>query len=187
MASLPLQARRLLGRQTRRQQRPSFLESWVRALVTLCSALTVVLSSVSVCDGRWVFLRGQRLLGLWPACPAGPGPLCVPGAGSAGPPPALLGSLAVAVAILGLALLMAAQVCGEARARGRWALGCGLVLSASVPSAAGLLVFAAPVLEARARFTLTFWCQVTASSLFLLNGLSGLYVHRLTRPRPATR
>ncbi|XP_071369231.1 voltage-dependent calcium channel gamma-like subunit [Centroberyx affinis] len=51
-----------------RKPRPHFLEVLVRSLIILCTALSVVLSSIAVCDGNWLQTSGGRVFGLWHFC-----------------------------------------------------------------------------------------------------------------------
>ncbi|XP_078142254.1 voltage-dependent calcium channel gamma-like subunit [Centroberyx gerrardi] len=51
-----------------RKPRPHFLEVLVRSLIILCTALSIVLSSIAVCDGNWLQTSGGRMFGLWHFC-----------------------------------------------------------------------------------------------------------------------
>ncbi|KAL4688821.1 hypothetical protein H8959_005073 [Pygathrix nigripes] len=64
MTAIGVQAQRPLGQ---RQPRRSFFESFIRTLIVTCVALTVVLSSVSICDGHWL-LAEDHVFGLWHFC-----------------------------------------------------------------------------------------------------------------------
>nr|XP_004469502.1 voltage-dependent calcium channel gamma-like subunit isoform X2 [Dasypus novemcinctus] len=188
--SPPKQAHRL---QAQRRPHKSFFESLIRTLIIVCAALALVLSSISICDGHWL-LAGDRLFGLWHFCTANSqsGPRClrdlsqahVPGLAVGVGLARSLGALAVVAAIFGLELLMVSQVCEEAHARRKWALGSVLLLVSFVLSSAGLLSFVA-LLRSQVTligFTLMFWCQFTASFLFFLNALSGLHINSITQP-----
>lgn len=48
------------------------LEVLVRSLIILCTALSIVLSSIAVCDGRWLQTPGGHMFGLWRFCTAQP-------------------------------------------------------------------------------------------------------------------
>lgn len=185
-----MQAQRLLGQ--RRPQR-SFFEAFVRTLIIACAALAVVLSSVSICDGHWL-LAEDRLFGLWHFCTSSnqTGPHCLRDLSRAGVPGLAagmalarsVGALAVVAAIFGLEFLMVSQVCEDPHARRKWALGCVFLLVSFVLSSGGLLSFVVPLRNqvTLIGFTLTFWCQFTASFLFFLNAGSGLHINSITRP-----
>ncbi|XP_008583718.1 PREDICTED: voltage-dependent calcium channel gamma-like subunit [Galeopterus variegatus] len=95
-----------------------------------------------------------------------------------------VGALAVVAAIFGLELLMVSQVCEDAHSRRKWAMGSILLLVSFMLSFGGLLGF---VILLRNQvtligFTLTFWCEFTASFLFFLNAISGLHINSITHP-----
>lgn len=184
------QAQRLLGQ---RRPRPSFFESFIRTLIIMCAALAVVLSSVSICDGRWL-LAEDHLFGLWQFCINSnqTGTHCLRDLSQASIPGLAVGmvlarsvgSLAVVAAIFGLELLMVSQVCEDLHSLRKWALGSILLLTSFVLSSGGLLSF---VILLRNQvtligFTLMFWCQFTASFLFFLNAISGLHINSITHP-----
>ncbi|XP_062940622.1 voltage-dependent calcium channel gamma-like subunit [Cynocephalus volans] len=190
MTAIAVQAQRLLGR---RRPHRSFFESFIRTLIITCTALAVVLSSVSICDGYWL-LAEDRLYGLWHFCTTTnqSGPHCLRDLSQA-PVPGLamgvglarsVGALAVVAAIFGLELLMVSQVCEDAHSRRKWAMGSILLLVSFMLSFGGLLGF---VILLRNQvtligFTLTFWCEFTASFLFFLNAISGLHINSITHP-----
>ncbi|XP_006169623.1 voltage-dependent calcium channel gamma-like subunit isoform X2 [Tupaia chinensis] len=189
--SLGRVAQRLLG--PRRPHRRSFFESFIRTLIILCAALAVVLSSVSICDGYWL-LAGDRVFGLWHFCTTTNQSEihCLrdfSGTGVPGLPMVLglarsMGALAVVAAIFGLELLMVSQVCEDIHSRRKWAMGSILLLVSFFLSSGGLLCF---VILLRSHitfmgFTLTFWCEFTASFLFFLNAISGLHINSITHP-----
>ncbi|XP_066541924.1 voltage-dependent calcium channel gamma-like subunit isoform X2 [Hoplias malabaricus] len=131
--------------------RPLFLEVLCRSLIILCVALSVVLSSVAVCDGHW--LMSERLS-----------------------------------AIFGLELLVISQVSeGQASSR-RWHLGTWLVLLAAGLAVGGVATFMflfwkhATLLG----FTLTFWCQFTATFLFVLNGMAARHIQNMEAILPSS-
>uniref|UniRef100_A0A2K5YQ76 Transmembrane protein 37 n=1 Tax=Mandrillus leucophaeus TaxID=9568 RepID=A0A2K5YQ76_MANLE len=184
------QARRPLGQ---RQPHRSFFESFIRTLIITCVALTVVLSSVSICDGHWL-LAEDRVFGLWHFCITTnlSAPMCFRDLGQAHVPGLAVGmglvrsvgALAVVTAIFGLELLMVSQVCEDKHSRRKWVLGSILLLVSFVLSSGGLLSF---VILLRNQvtligFTLMFWCEFTASFLFFLNAISGLHINSITHP-----
>ncbi|XP_045681954.1 voltage-dependent calcium channel gamma-like subunit isoform X1 [Phyllostomus hastatus] len=190
MTAIAVQAQRLLG-----QRRPhqSFFESFTRTLIIVCAALAVVLSSVSICDGRWL-LAEDHLFGLWHFCTNSnqTGMHCLRDLSQAGIPGLAVGmvlarsvgALAVVAAIFGLELLMVSQVCEDLHSLRKWALGSTLLLTSFALSFGGLLSF---VILLRNQvtligFTLMFWCQFTASFLFFLNAISGLHINSITHP-----
>ncbi|KAM9249752.1 voltage-dependent calcium channel gamma-like subunit [Dugong dugon] len=189
MTAIVVQAQRLL---TPRRPRRSFFESLVRTLIIVCTAMAVVLSSVSICDGHWLLAEG-RLFGLWHFCTTNQSePHClrdlsqarVPGLAVGMGLARSVGALAVVVAIFGLEFLMVSQVCEDLHSRRKWALGSVLLLISFLLSSGGLLSF---VILLRNQvtllgFTLMFWCEFTASFLFFLNALSGLHINSITHP-----
>ncbi|CAK7306046.1 voltage-dependent calcium channel gamma-like subunit [Vulpes vulpes] len=190
MTAIAVQAQRLLAQ--RRPQRP-FLESFIRALIIVCAALALVLSSVSICDGHWL-LAEDRLFGLWHFCTSSnqTGPHCFRDLSQARVPGLVVGmvlarsvgALAVVVAILGLELLMVSQVCEDLHSRRKWAMGSVLLLVSFVLSSGGLLSFVILLWNhvTLIGFTLMFWCEFTASFLFFLNAISGLHINSITHP-----
>lgn len=184
------QAQKLLG-----PKRPhwSFFESFIRTLIIVCTALAVVLSSVSICDGHWL-LSEDRLFGLWSFCTTSnhSGPQCMRDLSQTHVPGLTVGmglarsvaAMAVVAAIFGLELLIVSQVCEDVHSRRKWAIGSYLLLVAFVLSSGGLLTFMI-LLKSQLTllgFTLMFWCEFTASFLFFLNATSGLHVNSLTQP-----
>ncbi|XP_058520173.1 voltage-dependent calcium channel gamma-like subunit isoform X3 [Ochotona princeps] len=191
MTAVGVQVQRLWGPQ--RKPRRSFFEAFIRTLIITCATLAVVISSVSICDGRWL-LAEDRLFGLWHFCTATnqTGLHCLRDLSQSQVPGLAVGmilarsmaTLAVVAAIFGLEMLMVSQVCKDRHARSRWAVGSRLLLAAFVLSGGGLLTFV-NLLRNQATFigfTLTFWCEFTASFLFFLNGISGLHVNSITQP-----
>ncbi|XP_008947464.1 PREDICTED: voltage-dependent calcium channel gamma-like subunit [Merops nubicus] len=171
-----------------------FFETLIRSLIILCVAIAVVLSSISVCDGRWLFARGQ-LFGLWHFCTVSNGSVlkCVTDLGLARVEGLSVGvipvrsmvSFAVVVAIFGLELLMVSQVCEDANARRKWSMGSVLIFCSFLLSATGVLSFSILVKDhlTLMGFTLTYWCEFIAAFLFFLNGISGLHINSLTHPK----
>lgn len=190
MTAIAVQAQKLLG-----QRRPhrSFFESFIRTLIIMCSALAVVLSSISLCDGYWL-LAEDCLFGLWHFCSIAnqSRPRCfrdlsqahVPGLAVGMGLARSVGAMAVVTAIFGLELLMVSQVCENVYSRRKWAIGSCLLLVSFMLSSVGLLSF---VILLRKQvtltgFTLMFWCEFTASFLFFLNAVSGLHINSITQP-----
>ncbi|XP_037705609.1 voltage-dependent calcium channel gamma-like subunit [Choloepus didactylus] len=190
MTAIAVQAQKL---QARRRPQKSFFESLIRTLIIVCSALALVLSSISICDGRWL-LAQDHLFGLWHFCTVTDkdGLHCLQDLSQAHVPGLAVGmslvrtmdALAVVVAIFGLELLMVSQLCGEVHARCRWAMGSILLLVSFVLSSGGLLSFVI-LLNSQVTFvgfTLMFWCEFTASFLFFLNAIGGLHINSITQP-----
>ncbi|XP_077009679.1 voltage-dependent calcium channel gamma-like subunit [Tamandua tetradactyla] len=188
MTAITLQTQKL---QVQRRPQKSFFESLIRTLIIVCAALALVLSSVSICDGRWL-LAEDHLFGLWHFCTmtGQDGPHCLQDLSQAHMPGLAVGmglvrsmaALAVVVAIFGLELLMVSQVCGEVHARRKWAMGSILLFISFVLSSGGLLCFVI-LLKSRVTFvgfTLMFWCEFIASFLFFLNAVSGLHINSIT-------
>ncbi|XP_053327602.1 voltage-dependent calcium channel gamma-like subunit [Spea bombifrons] len=162
-----------------------FFETFLRVLITLSAAMSVVLSSISVCDGQWLSAPRDRLFGLWDVCRTGTEPPC--DAELAGLTRGMVVvrtsvSLAVVVAIFGLELLMVSQLCDDGHSRRKWGLGSVLLLIAFFLSSTGTLIYVALLREyiLRSAFSLTFCCQFLGVFLFFLNGISGLYFNHLT-------
>ncbi|XP_047401841.1 voltage-dependent calcium channel gamma-like subunit [Sciurus carolinensis] len=195
MTAIAVQAQRLLG-----QRRPhrSFFESFIRTLIITCTALAVVLSSVSICDGHWL-LAEDHLFGLWQFCTITnqSWPHCLRDLSQAHVPGLAVGvglarsagTMAVVAAIFGLELLMVSQVCEDIHSRRKWTIGSFLLLVSFILSSGGLLSF---VILLRNRvtftgFTLMFWCEFTASFLFFLNAISGLHINSITQTKNQPR
>ncbi|KGL72354.1 Voltage-dependent calcium channel gamma-like subunit, partial [Tinamus guttatus] len=171
-----------------------FFEALVRSLIILCVAVAVVLSSISVCDGRWLFAR-RELFGLWHFCSVSNSSAlkCVTDLRLAGVEGMNVGMIlirslvafAVVVAIFGLELLMVSQVCEDASSRRKWSLGSILILVSFLLSSTGVLSFSILLRDhiTLMGFSLTYWCEFVAAFLFFLNGISGLHINSLTSPR----
>lgn len=169
------------------------MESFIRALIIVCAALALVLSSISICDGHWL-LAEDRLFGLWHFCTSSnqTGTHClrdlsraqVPGLAVGMVLARSMGALAVVAAILGLELLMVSQVCEDLHSRSKWAVGSVVLLISFVLSSGGLLSFVILLWNhvTLTGFTLMFWCEFTASFLFFLNAISGLHINSITQP-----
>ncbi|XP_062434842.1 voltage-dependent calcium channel gamma-like subunit isoform X1 [Rhea pennata] len=176
-----------------RRLQKAFFEVFIRSLIILCVAIAVVLSSISVCDGRWLFARGE-LFGLWHFCTVSNSSVlkCVTDLSLADVEGMNVGMIlirsmvafAVVVAIFGLELLMVSQVCEDANSRRKWSLGSVLILVSFLLSSAGVLSFSILLRDhiIFTGFSLTYWCEFIAAFLFFLNGISGLHINSLTYP-----
>ncbi len=90
-------------------------------------------------------------------------------------------TLAVVSAIFGLELLVMSQASEGRDSSRRWTLGAQLVVLAGVMAAGGVATFVL-LLGAFATlfgFTLTFWCQFTATFLFFLNGMAARHIQHI--------
>ncbi|XP_042619156.1 voltage-dependent calcium channel gamma-like subunit [Cyprinus carpio] len=190
-----------VGAVPRKKTTPLFLDLFCRSLIILCTFLSVILSSIAVCDGHWL-LAGRRMFGLWYFCSLEEQQGSVLGSQSfkassnctrhleeAGVEGLGVGlaacrfviTLAVVSAIFGLELLVMSQASEGRDSSQRWTLGARLVLLAGVMSAGGVATFVL-LLGAFATllgFTLTFWCQFTATSLFFLNGMAARHIQHI--------
>ncbi|TRY88866.1 hypothetical protein DNTS_016946 [Danionella cerebrum] len=180
---------------------PLFLDVCCRGQIILCIFLSIILSSLAVCDGHWL-LSGRQIFGLWFFCqlevPHGSelGPLanCSRRMEDSGVEGLSLGlascrsvvALGVVSAIFGLELLVMSQASDGGDSRRRWVFGARLVLLAGLLAAAGLLMFLLVLREMISilGFTLTFWCQVTASFLFLLSGMAARHIQKIQAMAP---
>ncbi|XP_043104172.1 voltage-dependent calcium channel gamma-like subunit [Puntigrus tetrazona] len=189
-----------VGAAPRGKPTPLFLDLFCRSLIILCTFLSVILSSVAVCDGHWL-LAGRRMFGLWYFCSLEEqqGPAsgaqsfkassnCTRRLEEAGVDGLAAGlaacrsviTLAVVSAVFGLELLVMSQASEGRDSSRRWTFGARLVLLAGVMAAGGLAAFIL-LLGAFATllgFTLTFWCQFTATFLFFLNGAAARHIQR---------
>ncbi|XP_073407993.1 voltage-dependent calcium channel gamma-like subunit [Dendrobates tinctorius] len=172
-------------------QSRSFFETFLRALITLSAGTAVVLSSISVCDGHWLFSTEQQLFGVWGTCEEEAA--CSPEWRRISGAMVVVRSgvcLAVVLAIFGLELLMVSQLCDDGHSRRKWCMGCALLLASFLLSSAGTVTYVFLLRDALVRnaFTLTFWCQLLGTFLFFFNGVSGLYCDHLSgrghRPEP---
>ncbi|XP_006137691.1 voltage-dependent calcium channel gamma-like subunit [Pelodiscus sinensis] len=191
MTAIAVQAQRLLAH---RRPKKSFFETLIRSLIILCVAIAVVLSSISVCDGHWLFAKG-KLFGLWHFCTLGNSSTslkCVTDLNQANVEGMNFGmvlarsvvSLAVVVAIFGLELLMVSQVCEDTNSRRKWSMGSVLIFLSFLLSSSGVLTFLILLKDhiTFLGFTLTFWCEFISACLFFLNGMSGLHINNITYP-----
>uniref|UniRef100_A0A8C8SRE5 Transmembrane protein 37 n=1 Tax=Pelusios castaneus TaxID=367368 RepID=A0A8C8SRE5_9SAUR len=190
MTAIAVQAQRL---RALRRPKKSFFETFIRSLIILCVAIAVVLSSISVCDGHWLFAKG-KLFGLWHFCIIGNSTVlkCVTDLNQASVEGMNIGmiltrsvvSFAVVVAIFGLELLMVSQVCEDTNSRRKWSMGSVLIFLSFLLSFCGVLSFLILLRDhiTFMGFTLTYWCEFIASCLFFLNGMSGLHINNITYP-----
>ncbi|KAM4698079.1 voltage-dependent calcium channel gamma-like subunit [Rhinophrynus dorsalis] len=163
----------------------SFFEMFLRAMITISAALAIVLSSISVCDGQWLLSQGEQLFGVWDTCQKDPEQPCSEELARLSRGMVVVRtavSLAVVVAIFGLELLMVSQLCEDGHSRQKWSLGSMLLLISFLLSSTGTLTYVLLLKDhiVLSSFTLTFWCQFMAVFFFFLNGISGLYLNRLT-------
>uniref|UniRef100_A0A8D0HF67 Transmembrane protein 37 n=1 Tax=Sphenodon punctatus TaxID=8508 RepID=A0A8D0HF67_SPHPU len=190
MTAIAVQAQRLLAR---RRSKKSFFETFIRSLIILCVAIAVVLSSISVCDGHWLFANG-KLFGLWHFCTVSNQSALkcatdlrlsnINGINVGMTLVRSVVSLAVVVAIFGLEVLMVSQVCEDANSRRKWSMGSVFILLSFVLSSTGVLSFLVLLKDyiTFRGFTLTYWCEFVAVFLFFLNGISGLHINNITHP-----
>ncbi|XP_062972706.1 voltage-dependent calcium channel gamma-like subunit [Elgaria multicarinata webbii] len=190
MTAISVQAQWLLAR---RRPKRSFFETFIRSLIILCVAIAIVLSSIAVCDGHWLFAKG-KLFGLWHFCTIGNNSAlkCVTNLTLANVRGINIGmtlarsmvAFAVVVAIFGLELLMVSQVCEDINSRRKWSMGSVLILFSFLLSSTGVLSFLILLRDyiTFTGFTLTYWCEFIAAFLFFLNGISGLHLNSITFP-----
>uniref|UniRef100_A0A672RE22 Transmembrane protein 37 n=1 Tax=Sinocyclocheilus grahami TaxID=75366 RepID=A0A672RE22_SINGR len=166
-----------VGAVPRGKSTPLFLDLFCRSLIILCTFLSVILSSIAVCDGHWL-LAGRRMFGLWYFCSLEEQQGSVDGLGVGLAVCRSVITLALVSAIFGLELLVMSQASEGRDSSQRWTLGARLVLLAGVMAAGGVASFEL-LLGAFATllgFTLTFWCQFTATFLFFLNGMAARHI-----------
>ncbi|CAH2304946.1 voltage-dependent calcium channel gamma-like subunit [Pelobates cultripes] len=162
-----------------------FFETFLRVLITLSAAMSVVLSSISVCDGQWLVDPAERTFNLWKTCRTAAEPQCDAEMAGLNQGMVLVRTavcLAVVVAIFGLELLMVSQLCEDGNSRGKWNLGSLLLLISFFLSSSGTLTYIALLRDfvTFSSLSLAFWCQFLGVFLFFLNGISGLYFNHLT-------
>ncbi|XP_051762673.1 voltage-dependent calcium channel gamma-like subunit [Ctenopharyngodon idella] len=180
---------------------PLFLDVFCRSLIILCTSLSVVLSSVAVCDGHWL-LAGRHMFGLWYFCSVEQqqsselgsqsfkaSSNCTRHLDEAGVDGLGVGlaacrsviTLAVVSAIFGLELLVMSQASEGRDSSRRWTLGARLVLLAGLMAAGGVATFVLLLgtFATLLGFTLTFWCQFTATFLFFLNGMAARHIQHI--------
>ncbi|XP_052004906.1 voltage-dependent calcium channel gamma-like subunit [Xyrauchen texanus] len=180
---------------------PLFLHLFCRSLIILCTSLSVVLSSVAICDGYWL-LAGRQMFGLWYFCSLEKqqsfqsgyqgfkaSSNCTRHLEDAGVEGLGMGlavcrsaiTLAVVSAVFGLELLVMSQVSEGRDSSRRWTLGAWLVLLAGVMAVGGVATFVLwlGTFATLFGFTLTFWCQFTATFLFFLNGIAARHIQHI--------
>ncbi|KAM9346894.1 voltage-dependent calcium channel gamma-like subunit [Symphorus nematophorus] len=196
---------------TQKKPHRLLLEVLVRSLIILCTLLSIILSSIAVCDGNWLQTSGGRVFGLWRFCTMEPmqrvdgritaghnnwsPPRCITKLGESDVEGVVevgiiccraLLTLAVVAAIFGLEFQVISRLSkGEDSAR-RWILGSVLMLGAAAASASGLTMFVVLLrgFVGPVSLTLTFWCQITAVFLFFLNGMAARQIHDTNIPSP---
>uniref|UniRef100_A0A668A4R6 Transmembrane protein 37 n=1 Tax=Myripristis murdjan TaxID=586833 RepID=A0A668A4R6_9TELE len=185
----------IIGSSPQRKPRSHLLEVLVRSLIILCTALSVVLSSIAVCDGHWLHVSRGGILGLWSFCTMETAARDLIDQDQVTGTTGLkwgLGlcrfavSLAVVAAIFSLELHVVSQVSEGRDASRRWVLGSVLVLVAAFMSVTGVVMFVALVWEyvSLMGFTLTFWCQLAAAFFFFLSGMAARHIHHMNVPAP---
>ncbi|XP_048454812.1 voltage-dependent calcium channel gamma-like subunit [Rhincodon typus] len=171
----------------------SALDTFVKSLIILCTTIAVVLSSISVCSGFWLF-ADRKLFGLWHFCTVeyDSKPQCttdlsvaeINGLYTALVFTRIVITCAVVLAMFGLEMLITSQICQDIYSRRKWAYGSGLILLAFFMTSVGVLVFA---IQLRTFITFTgislaYWCAFISSFLFFINGISGLHMYSITTP-----
>ncbi|TSK92862.1 Voltage-dependent calcium channel gamma-like subunit [Bagarius yarrelli] len=177
-----------------KKSHPFFLEVFCRTLIIMCMVLSIVLSSIAVCDGHWLLTK-RRMFGLWVFCDvnmqnSGAATNCTGQIGEEEGQLLKYGlrlcscgvSLSVVSAIFGLELLILSQVSVGRASQQRWRLGAWLLLLAAGMAAAGVMIFVFMLWEyiTLLGFTLSFWCQFTATFLFFLNGMAAQHIQNMT-------
>ncbi|KAM5152517.1 voltage-dependent calcium channel gamma-like subunit [Mantella aurantiaca] len=175
--------------QLRKRMRPrvsshKFFETFLRVLMTLSAGTAIVLSSISVCDGKWLSAPGRPVFGVWDTCKADRSPPCSEEAARLSRAMVVVRTaacLAVVLAIFGLELMMVSQLCDDGHSRRKWAMGCSMLLAAFLLSSVGTTTYVFLLRDSAiyGAFTLTFWAQFLAVILFFLNAISGLYLNHL--------
>ncbi|XP_032880494.1 voltage-dependent calcium channel gamma-like subunit [Amblyraja radiata] len=181
-----LKVQGLLCRKTGR----SMLDVFVRSLTILCMAIAIVLSSISVCDGHWLF-ADTKIFGLWHFCTLqlDHKAECTTEISVAEVNGLYTGlvfirittTLAVVLAIFGLEMLITSQLCQDPNARRKWAFGSGLTLLSFSMTSLGMLTFVILLRDfiTFTGFSLTFWCEFIATFLFFLSSISGLQIYSM--------
>ncbi|XP_043929692.1 voltage-dependent calcium channel gamma-like subunit [Protopterus annectens] len=171
-----------------RRQKKTCVEVCTRGLVILCTLTAVILSSISVCDGHWLF-AGNKVFGLWHFCTISQNNdlECTRNHSIANVPGLHMGvivsrsflSFAVVMAIFGLELLIISQICEDSQSKRKWSMGSTLLVLTFLLSASGVLcfVFLLKNYISFTGFTLSYWCEFIAAFLFFLNGISGIHLN----------
>ncbi|XP_067891234.1 voltage-dependent calcium channel gamma-like subunit [Heterodontus francisci] len=175
----------------------SVLDTFIRTLIILCTAIAVVLSSMSVCCGHWL-TADRKLFGLWYFCTLEHGhkPQCttdfsvaeVDGLYTSLVFTRIVITFAVVLAMFGLEMLITSQVCQDAYSRRKWAYGSGLILLAFFMTSVGVLVFAFQLWNfiTLSGISLAYWCEFITAFLFFLNSISGLHMYSMPRSHNST-
>ncbi|OCT60881.1 voltage-dependent calcium channel gamma-like subunit isoform X1 [Xenopus laevis] len=179
MAAIGVQAQK-----PHHHHRNMFFEMFLRVLITVSSALAIILSSISVCDGQWISTPEETVFGVWDTCQKG-SIQCSEEMAWLSQHMVLVRttvSLAVVVAIFGLQLLMVSQLCEDGHSHKKWNMGSVLLVISFFLSSTGTLTYIILLKDftGLGSFTLLFWCQFVGVFLFFLNGISGIYLSRLT-------
>ncbi|XP_078084303.1 voltage-dependent calcium channel gamma-like subunit [Mustelus asterias] len=169
----------------------SVLDTLIRTLIILCTAIAVVLSSISVCSGHWLLADG-KLFGLWHFCTLqhDSKPQCTTDLSVAGVEglytslvfTRIVATFAVVLAMFGLEMLITSQICQDAYSRRRWAYGSGLILLAFFMTSVVVLVFAIMLWNfiTLTGINLAYWGEFISAFLFFLSGISGLHMYSMT-------
>uniref|UniRef100_A0A8D0UVD4 Uncharacterized protein n=1 Tax=Sus scrofa TaxID=9823 RepID=A0A8D0UVD4_PIG len=168
MTTLNVQAQRLLAQRRPCQSSP---ESFIWTLIILSASQSMILSSVSICDGHWLLVEDHQF-GLWHFCMASnqtAAPHCLRDLSQHG-------HLGHGGHHLWLVLLTVSQVYEDLHSRRKWAMGSVLLLVSFIHSFGGLLIFWILLRNqvTLIGLTLIFWSQLAASVLFFLKAISGL-------------
>ncbi|XP_048391103.1 voltage-dependent calcium channel gamma-like subunit [Stegostoma tigrinum] len=171
----------------------SAVDTFIKSLIILCTTITIVLTSISVCSGFWLF-ADRKLFGLWhfctveydhkPQCTTDLSVAEINGLYAALVFTRIVITCAAVLAMFGLEMLITSQICQDTYSRRKWAYGSGLILLAFFMTSVGVLVFAIH-LWTFITFTgisLGYWCAFISSFLFFINGISGLHMYSITTP-----
>ncbi|XP_059822308.1 voltage-dependent calcium channel gamma-like subunit isoform X1 [Hypanus sabinus] len=168
----------------------SIQDTLIKTLIILCTAITLLLSSISVCYGHWLFVDG-KIFGLWhfcilefdqkAQCTADISVAKVDGLYTGLVFTRITVTLAVVLAMFGLEMLITSQLCQDDYTRGKWTFGSKLTLLSSFMMSIGMLTFAV-LLSNYITFTglsLAFWCEFIATCLVFLSSISGLQIYMI--------
>uniref|UniRef100_UPI00398E7496 voltage-dependent calcium channel gamma-like subunit n=1 Tax=Pristiophorus japonicus TaxID=55135 RepID=UPI00398E7496 len=169
----------------------SVLDTFIRSLIILCTSIAIVLSSIAVCYGHWLFVD-RKIFGLWyfctlehdrePQCTTDFSVAEVDGLNTGLFFTRIIVTFAVVLAMFGLDMLITSQLCQDAYSRRKWAYGSGLILLAFFMTSTGVLTFAIQLRNfiTLTGFSLAYWCEFIAAFLFFLNSISGLHISSMT-------
>ncbi|XP_072329270.1 voltage-dependent calcium channel gamma-like subunit isoform X1 [Scyliorhinus torazame] len=175
----------------RKKAGQSALDTFIRTLIILCTAIAVVLSVISVCSRHWL-VADRKLFGLWyfctlehdrkPQCTTDFSGAEVDGLYTALVFVRIIATFAVVLAMFGLEMLITSQICVDAYSRRKWAYGSGLILLAFFMTSVVVLVFAIVLWNfiTLTGISLTYWSELIAAFLFFLNSISGLHMCSMT-------